>query len=68
MNRERILIVIGALVLLSPWSGLPLAWLTWILPVFGLATIAIGFTLHKRSVPAPIVIEEPQRQPHIVVS
>ncbi|MES2226104.1 MAG: hypothetical protein V4480_04845 [Patescibacteria group bacterium] len=51
MKRETILIILGVLIVLSPWSGLPLAWLSWVLPVLGLAVAAIGFTLRARSAP-----------------
>jgi cytochrome c-type biogenesis protein CcmH/NrfF len=49
MSREKILIVIGAAVLMAPWSGLPLAWLVWILPVLGLIVIGIGITFRSRA-------------------
>jgi hypothetical protein len=49
MTRERTLIILGAIVLLSPWSGLPLAWLTWILLGIGVVVMVIGFTLMRRS-------------------
>ncbi len=65
MNRETALIAIGILVLLSPWSGLPLAWLEWILPVFGVAVVAIGLTFRRKTpavvhaMPAPAAEEPP---------
>lgn len=79
MSRETILMVIGALVVLAPWSGLPLAWLTWILPALGLAVIGIGFTFRGRAAPPaeppsypslpPDAREElPQRSSHIAFS
>lgn len=43
------LMVLGALVALSPFSGLPLAILTWILPVLGLIAVAIGFSYRTRA-------------------
>lgn len=51
MTREKVLIGLGALVLVSPWSGLPLAWLAWGLTLIGLAVIGISFTLSARSRP-----------------
>jgi Na+/H+ antiporter NhaC len=73
MTRERVLMILGALVLISPWSGLPLAWLTWILPIIGLVVLAIGFTLRNRTAVAPPALpesrEEPQpRSSHIAYS
>lgn len=58
MSREHILMVLGALVLLSPWSGIPMEWLQWALLLIGIAIIGISFTMRKResrevSVPPP---------------
>lgn len=41
--------LLGILVALSPFSGLPLAILSWILPVLGLAVLAIGITTESRN-------------------
>ncbi len=51
MSRERLLMLLGILVVLSPFVGLPLAILTWILPVLGASVLAIGasFAMRKRS-------------------
>lgn len=49
MTRESILIILGVLVTVSPWSGLPLRVLAWILPVLGIAIAFTGFTLHTRA-------------------
>ena len=43
------LMILGGIVLLSPFSGLPLSILTWILPVLGLAVLAIGFSYRERA-------------------
>jgi len=40
--------ILGALVFVSPWVGIPMAWLQWALLVLGLAIIAIGVTLRRR--------------------
>jgi hypothetical protein len=48
MSRESILMILGVLVAVSPWSGVPLSILAWILPVLGLAVVFIGFTLRTR--------------------
>jgi hypothetical protein len=48
MKREQVLVGLGALVLIAPWSGLPLAWLTWILLGIGIVVMGIGFTLLRR--------------------
>lgn len=69
--------VLGALVLISPWSGLPLAWLEWVLLVLGLAIIGTAYVLRPRNQqmlpppppPAPSQPEEPQpRSSHIAFS
>ncbi|MDB5190408.1 MAG: hypothetical protein JWN49_734 [Parcubacteria group bacterium] len=49
MSRESILMILGILVAISPWSGLPLSILAWILPLLGLAITFIGFTLRTRA-------------------
>lgn len=47
MSKEGILITIGVLTALSPFSGLPLSWLSWILPILGIATIYIGYAARR---------------------
>lgn len=42
------LIVLGALTLLSPFSGLPMTILTWILPLLGLAVVAVGVSYRRQ--------------------
>jgi hypothetical protein len=67
MSREKILMVLGVLVFISPWSGLPLSWLLWILSVIGLAVVAIGFTLRTRTraeLPPPPAPPQPPSPPH----
>ncbi len=48
MSRESLLILIGTLVALSPFVGLPLAWLAFIVPALGGVTVLIGFSLSSR--------------------
>ncbi len=48
MTRESILIALGILVALTPYSGLPLSLLAIVLPVLGLLIAAIGATLRVR--------------------
>jgi hypothetical protein len=73
MTRERALIILGAVVLLSPWSGLPLVWLTWILLGIGVVVMVIGFTLMRRSKTLPpseppLHLEPESRSSHIAFS
>lgn len=80
MTRESILVLIGILVALCPWSGIPLDWLRYALILAGLATAAIGWTLRERRVAAdtptvpvvaepiePVVGPEPAPQPQETV-
>lgn len=48
MSRETLLIVLGALVLVAPFSGLPMSWLMVLLPVCGSVTLGIGVSLRAR--------------------
>jgi hypothetical protein len=50
MSRENVLIMLGVLVALSPYLGLPLSVLGIILPILGLLIIGIGVTLRIRMV------------------
>lgn len=48
MSRERALMLLGILVLVSPFVGLPLAILTWILPLLGGLVLGIGASYSMR--------------------
>jgi hypothetical protein len=50
MSRANILIVLGLLTALAPFSGLPSSWLQWLLPIAGIAIAATGHT-YKVHVP-----------------
>ncbi|HRH24401.1 MAG TPA: hypothetical protein PK109_02325 [Candidatus Paceibacterota bacterium] len=57
MARSSILILLGILVLLTPYLGLPYAWLMVLLPILGLCVLLIGITLRgKRR--APVIAPE----------
>lgn len=47
MSRSLMLIVLGALTALSPFSGLPMRILVFILPVLGLIAVAIGISYRR---------------------
>lgn len=47
MSRESILVVLAVFIIVSPYVGLPLAWLSWILPVLGLFVLIIGVSLRR---------------------
>ncbi|HEV7121512.1 MAG TPA: hypothetical protein VGN56_01645 [Candidatus Paceibacterota bacterium] len=50
MSRERLLMLLGILVLVSPFVGLPLSLLAWVLPVLGGLVLGIGasYAMRKR--------------------
>lgn len=48
MSREGIVIVLGVLVAVSPFIGLPYYLLAWVLPVLGLACAGIALSLRVR--------------------
>lgn len=56
MSRESLLVLVGILVALSPFSGLPLVWLAFITPFLGAVTVLIGFSLasRKRNTQSPV--------------
>ena len=48
MSRESMLIVIGALLMLSPFVGLPLSILMWFYLALGLLVSLVGLSLRLR--------------------
>lgn len=48
MSRESTLVLFGTLIILAPFSGLPLSWLQWLLPALGIIIAGIGYTLRAR--------------------
>lgn len=48
MSREPILILLGTLIAISPFIGMPPSWFAFFLPIAGLLVAVIGFTLNKR--------------------
>ena len=48
MTREQVLILLGILVALSPYIGLPLSILGFVLPVLGLMIVGIGVLLRRK--------------------
>lgn len=43
MSKETILIIVGVLVVLSPFLGLPASWLSLILPALGAVVVGIAY-------------------------
>ena len=48
MSLETSLIFLGILVFLSPFSGLPLSLLSWILPLLGVVIVSIAVSLRAK--------------------
>ncbi len=48
MHRLQALMVLGLLTALSPFIGLPYAWLMWLLPLFGIVSFVTAFTLSRK--------------------
>ncbi len=55
MSRENILILLGLMTMLAPYSGLPISWLEFILPAIGLIVVLIASMVRasQRSIEAP---------------
>lgn len=51
MSRERLLMLLGILILVSPYVGLPLSILAWVLPLLGGIVLGIGasYAMRKRN-------------------
>ncbi|MEK7511148.1 MAG: hypothetical protein AAB582_02850 [Patescibacteria group bacterium] len=60
MSRESMLIIVGVLLMLSPFVGLPLAILMWFYLAGGLLIALIGVSLRMRRKRRPIVHEASQ--------
>ncbi|MHB8913409.1 MAG: hypothetical protein ACYC4I_00100 [Minisyncoccota bacterium] len=50
MSRSSTLILIGALIILTPFSGLPVAFRSLLTVVFGISILATGLSLRTREV------------------
>ncbi len=58
------LIILGALVFIAPFSGLPLAILSWVLPALGLVAVAIGVS-YRRQAPRATLSHEADPTPSL---
>ncbi len=71
MSRSSALILLGFLVVLAPFSGLPSNWLRTLIPVLGLGVIVVGFIVRaervksERDAHAPL---PPTSSPHEISS
>jgi uncharacterized membrane protein len=48
MSRESLLVLLGVIIALSPYLGIPVVWLAVILPLLGVAIAVIGASLRAR--------------------
>jgi hypothetical protein len=61
MSRESVLVLLGVIVALSPFLGIPTTWLAIILPLLGVAVAVIGASLR---VARFFATESPHDAPH----
>jgi len=47
MSKETILVIVGVLIVLSPFLGLPQSWLSLMLPILGLVVIVVAYLAMK---------------------
>ncbi len=50
MSSESTLILLGILVVITPYSGIPSFWYGYILPILGLFIMGIGFLFRTRRI------------------
>ncbi len=48
MSRAGTLILLGILIILTPFVGIPLSVLAWVLPALGLMVLLTGVSLRRR--------------------
>jgi hypothetical protein len=57
MSRENVLVLLALIVALTPFLGIPLAWLSILLPILALLIAGIAYSLRARrlnaTAPAP---------------
>ena len=50
MSKESTLLLLGVLIVLAPFLGLPYAWLMVVLPLCGVLVVALSIALKKGTV------------------
>lgn len=69
MSKSTTLIVLGVLIFLSPFIGLPTSWLSWLLPLFGIIVGVIGYLVRMRAKQeTPEVVHEVAAAPVVPVA
>jgi len=59
MSRSSVLILLGILTILAPFSGLPVSFRNLLAVVFGACVLGIGFALRARDVRTAQALTEP---------
>ena len=62
MSRVQTLSLVGILVIASPFIGLPLSVLSYVLPVLGLAVVVIAISLRAPAKPQPSSYDQTQNR------
>ena len=63
MSRTGILILLGIFIILTPFSGLPIALRTLLLVAFGIGVLIIGLSLRKSDMPQEVERETREEAP-----
>lgn len=63
MSRAGTLILLGILIALTPFIGLPLSILAWVLPILGLMVLLTGVSLRRRMQAEERAAEPPAAAP-----
>jgi hypothetical protein len=68
MSKSTTLIVLGVIIFISPFIGLPTSWLSWLLPILGIVVGVIGYLVRvriKEENPEPVHEVEVQPAPPV---
>jgi hypothetical protein len=66
MSKEGTLFTVGVLVMLAPFSGLPLSWLTWILVALGAIVVIVAYFVRQERMARPAPLPPPPPMPRTV--
>lgn len=58
MSKKNIVTLLGVLVILSPFAGLPYSWLMVLLPLLGIGVVLTAFLMRKKETPPVAVYDE----------
>lgn len=61
MSRSSVLILVGILLVIAPFAGVPSAWLAVLVPFFGLIVCVVGFLVRETQV-HKAMLENPHEQ------